>query len=227
MSTPTPRDVMFPWLEVPSLTYAQVLLRDPSPEAREHALSFIEDALARAEAHHNVRQAIPFSLLKAEALAGLGRTGEALDLVAATVRRAGPLGLVRTFVDRGPQVARLLEALARRQGPGGYLGTLVSAVVEADRSRGGAGETRPPARGLAEEAPASIEEPWAGLSRREAEVLDLLARRLSRKEIAERLGLSPDTVKTHTSALYRKLGARGRQDSVARALGAGLIPPPA
>jgi hypothetical protein len=45
--------------------------------------------------------------------------------------------------------------------------------------------------------------------------------------VLERLGLSPDTVKTHTSALYRKLGARGRQDAVARALGAGLIPPPA
>jgi LuxR family maltose regulon positive regulatory protein len=134
---------------------------------------------------------------------------------------------VRTFVDRGHRIARLLETLARRQGPGGYLGTLVSAVVTAERSRGGDGEPRPPTRGPAEEAPALTEEPWGGLSRRETEVLDLLARRLSRKEIAERLGLSPDTVKTYTRTLYRKLGASGRQDAVARALTAGLIPPPA
>ena len=42
---------------------------------------------------------------------------------------------------------------------------------------------------------------------------------------AERLGLSPDTVKTYTRTLYRKLGANRRRDAVARALTAGLIPP--
>ena len=134
---------MFPWLEVPSLTYAEVLLRDPSAETRESALPFIEEALARAEAHHNVRQAIPFSLLRAEALADRERMAEALDVLAATVRRAQPFGLVRTFVDRGPRVARLLEALARRQGRGGYLGTLVSAAWRPS-APGAARERRPP-----------------------------------------------------------------------------------
>ena len=217
MSAPTPRDVMFPWLEVPSLTYAEVLLRDSSDEARERALPFIEAALTRAEAHHTVRQAIPFSLLRAEALADRGRMAEALDVLAATVRRARPLGLVRTFLDRGPRVARLLEALAGRRGRGGYLGTLVSAA--------GAGEKPPRVPSRPGEVPASLEEPWGGLSRRETEVLALLAQRLSKKEIAERLGLSPDTVKTYTRTLYRKLGANRRRDAVARALTAELIPP--
>ena len=192
MSAPTPRDVVFPWLEVLSLTYAEVLLRDPSAETRETALPLVEEALARAEAHHNVRQAIPFSLLRAEALADRGRMA-GLDVLAATVRRAEPLGLVQTFLDRGPRVARLLEALARRQGRGGYLGTLVSATLEAERSRGGTGEKAPRVPGPPGDAPAGLEELWVGLSRRETEVLELLARRLSRKEIAERLGLSPDT----------------------------------
>ena len=227
MSAPTPRDVMFPWLEVPSLTYAEVLLRDPSAETRESALPFIEEALARAEAHHNVRQAIPFSLLRAEALADRERMAEALDVLAATVRRAQPFGLVRAFVDRGFRVARLLEALARRQGRGGYLGTLVSAALEAERSRGGTGEKAPRIEAAPPgDAPAGLEEPWDGLSRRETEVVELLAQRLSRKEIAERLGLSPDTVKTYTRTLYEKLGVNRRRDAVARALTAGLIPPP-
>ena len=190
---------------MPSLTYAEALLRDPAAETRESALPFIEEALARAEAHHNVRQAIPFSLLRAEALADRGRMAEALDVLAATVRRAEPLGLVRTFLDRGPRVARLLEA---------------------EHSRGGTGEKPPRLQALSGDALAGLEEPWGGLSRRETEVLELLAQRLSRKEIAERLGLSPDTVKTYTRTLYRKLGANRRRDAVARALTAGLIPPP-
>ena len=57
-------------------------------------------------------------------------------------------------------------------------------------------------------------------------MLGLLARRLSRKEIAERLGLSPDTVKTHTRTLYEKLGVNNRNAAVASAVETGLIPPP-
>jgi ATP/maltotriose-dependent transcriptional regulator MalT len=49
MSAPTPRDVVFPWLEVPTLTYAETFLLDPAAEARERALRFIEEALAQAE----------------------------------------------------------------------------------------------------------------------------------------------------------------------------------
>ena len=42
-------------------------------------------------------------------------------------------------------------------------------------------------------------------------------------EIAERLFLSPHTVKEHTSSLYRKLGARNRAEAVQKAQRIGLI----
>ena len=57
-------------------------------------------------------------------------------------------------------------------------------------------------------------------------MLELLAQRLSRKEIAERLGVSPETVKSYTRTLYEKLGAKDRTTAVATAVSAGLIPPP-
>ena len=50
------------------------------------------------------------------------------------------------------------------------------------------------------------EQPSTPLSEREREVLDLMASGATNREIAERLFLSPHTVKEHTSALYRKLG---------------------
>jgi DNA-binding NarL/FixJ family response regulator len=62
-----------------------------------------------------------------------------------------------------------------------------------------------------------------GLSPREQEVLELVATGATNREIAERLHLSPHTVKEHTSALYRKLQARNRADAVLRAQRLGIL----
>ena len=61
------------------------------------------------------------------------------------------------------------------------------------------------------------------LSEREREVLDLIASGATNREIAERLFLSPHTVKEHTSSLYRKLGVRNRAEAVQKAQRLGLI----
>jgi DNA-binding CsgD family transcriptional regulator len=61
-----------------------------------------------------------------------------------------------------------------------------------------------------------------GLSRRELEVLRLVAGGESNAQIARRLGLSTHTVERHVSNLYRKIGARGRADATAYALRSGL-----
>lgn len=62
------------------------------------------------------------------------------------------------------------------------------------------------------------------LTRRELEVLQLLARGLTNRQAAERLGLSEHTVKFHVAALLGKLNARTRAEAVARAIGLGLVP---
>jgi len=62
------------------------------------------------------------------------------------------------------------------------------------------------------------------LSWRELEVLELLGEHLSNKEIAERLYLSPLTVKRHTISVYRKLQVTGRRQAVTRALSLQLLP---
>ena len=61
------------------------------------------------------------------------------------------------------------------------------------------------------------------LSEREREVLALMAAGATNREIATRLYLSPHTVKTHGSALYRKLEARNRAEAVTKAQRFGLI----
>jgi DNA-binding NarL/FixJ family response regulator len=67
------------------------------------------------------------------------------------------------------------------------------------------------------------DQPEPMLTEREREVLDLIAGGSTNREIANELYLSPHTVKEHTSALYRKLGARNRAEAVQRAQRVGLL----
>ena len=61
------------------------------------------------------------------------------------------------------------------------------------------------------------------LSDRETEVIELVATGYTNQEIADRLFLSPHTVKDHASAIYRKLSVRNRAEAVSEAQRLGLI----
>jgi DNA-binding CsgD family transcriptional regulator len=63
-----------------------------------------------------------------------------------------------------------------------------------------------------------------GITPRELEILEAMAAGLSNREMAERLFVSENTVKTHAARLFDKLSARRRTQAVQRAKEAGLIP---
>jgi DNA-binding CsgD family transcriptional regulator len=62
------------------------------------------------------------------------------------------------------------------------------------------------------------------ITRREFEVLELIGRGLSNREIAEQLSVSESTVKTHSSRVFDKLGARRRTQAVQLGKEFGLLP---
>ena len=83
------------------------------------------------------------------------------------------------------------------------------------------------------EVPVMATEPFAvnktrlrelGITPRELEILELIARGLSNREIAEQLFVSENTVKTHSSRLFDKLSARRRTQAVQIGKEFGLIP---
>jgi DNA-binding NarL/FixJ family response regulator len=65
--------------------------------------------------------------------------------------------------------------------------------------------------------------PEAPLSRREIEILQKVAYGSTTKEVADTLGISPHTVKTHLERIFEKLGANDRAQAVAIAIRKGLV----
>ena len=64
----------------------------------------------------------------------------------------------------------------------------------------------------------------AALTRGDLQLLGMLPHRATNAQIAEQLGVSVNTVKTRLRRLYAKLGAHDRDEAVARARAAGLLP---
>jgi two-component system response regulator DesR len=145
------------------------------------------------------------------ALVDLFLVGESGADVCASIRRDSPGTRVLLISGAG----RMSPAAARAAGASGF----VSKDWEA---REVARAVRAVGLGMTMFAPTS-EQPAPLLSEREREVLDLIAAGSTNREIAGRLFLSPHTVKEHTSALYRKLGARNRAEAVQRAQRVGLL----
>jgi two-component system response regulator DesR len=145
------------------------------------------------------------------ALVDLFLSGESGADVSMGIRSASPSTRVLLISGAG----RMSPAAARAAGASGF----VSKDLEA---REVATAVRMVGMGMTMFAPKS-DQPAPLLSERVREVLDLIAAGSTNREIAQRLYLSPHTVKEHTSALYRKLGARNRAEAVQRAQRIGLL----
>jgi LuxR family transcriptional regulator, maltose regulon positive regulatory protein len=157
-----------------------------------------------------IRWSLDLHLLRARLLLQNGETQPALDELAEGLALAEPEKRMQKFVEAGEPVFRLLQEAIRR----GIHTSFASELLQ--RCTGLA------ARHVALPVPGTLR-PFEPLSERELEVLRLVAKGLSNKQIAERLVLSLRTVKFHTGNIYGKLGAESRTDAVAKAQALGLL----
>jgi LuxR family maltose regulon positive regulatory protein len=181
--------------------------------------------------------------LQALTLQAGGETARAVNTLARALSLAEPEGFVRAFVEEGPPMARLLyEAAARGIAPD-YAGKLLAAFEattkdqgprtkdkgersfpSAGPSTGSGGPSGQAVRPLGGLGAGSSWDPVEPLSERELEVLQLIAKGLSNREIAARLVLSLNTVKAHTRNIYGKLEVHSRTQAIVRGRAFGLLP---
>jgi len=190
----------------------------PNAQARVHlargdtseALAVLDARRRHVEAKGWADERLKAMLLQVVALEAHGDRGTALQLLSESLAIAQPGGFVRSFVDEGMPMARLLSAAAARGGMAEYIGTLLGAFEPHQQQSGKPLDSR---RGQ------PLIEP---LSPRELEVLRLIARGLTNHDIGEQLFLALDTVKGHNRKIFSKLQVQSRTEAAARARELGL-----
>ena len=113
-------------------------------------------------------------------------------------------------------MAALLNRLSNQKVAKRYIGQILLAI----QNEGAEAE---PVRKHDRPLPGDDQQLSNPLTRREIEILELLAPGLVNKEIAAKLCISPETVKKHSQHIYRKLNTSNRRQAVARAYDMGIL----
>jgi LuxR family maltose regulon positive regulatory protein len=206
---------MFFWLEIPRITQCRVLIAEGSVASLDEADVKLQGYIQENEAVHNTFQLIHLLLLLAILRQKQGRMDKALTTLQRAVILAQPGGFIRAFTELGPEMAQLLYQVAELEIDHGYVGQILAAFPHSP----------PLYRDVLQPSQTTRSELVEPLTKREQEILELMARRLSDKEIARILHVSPYTVSKHASNLYNKLQVTGRKQAVAKAKALGVLPP--
>jgi LuxR family transcriptional regulator, maltose regulon positive regulatory protein len=199
----SPHDDLAYLREFEHVTLARVLLAqstlDPSDGSARDAFALLGRLLRAAEDGQRTGNVIEILVLLALAHQVRGDMPAALAALGRALALGEPEGYVRVFLDEGAPMAALLQDAANRGIAPDYVRHLLADF-------GHAHDRTPIKQPLVEP-----------LSERELDVLRLLATDLAGPEIARELVVSLSTVRSHTKAIYAKLGANSRRSAVTRA----------
>lgn len=194
--------------EFEHITLARILmartLNGDTGDSFGAAAGLLQRLLTAAEAGGRTGSVIEILALRALSLHGLGDVPSALVPLARALALAEPEGYVRIFVDEGARMAALLDAAAKNGVAVEYVHRLLAAHRRASSTS----------------VQAALAEP---LSRRELDVLRLLATELDGPGIANELFVGVSTIRSHTKSIYAKLGVNNRRAAVRRGEELGLL----
>jgi LuxR family maltose regulon positive regulatory protein len=155
---------------------------------------------------------IEAALRRACSAAADGRLDDCYGILVQCLRIGAARGLRMIFVDSGRPLVILLESVYDA------LGTTHSDLVQLRPYIATLLRFTVPIRSAEPEPPT-----YRPLSRREVAILEMIARGMSNKHIAQGLGITPETVKSHAKSIFVKPDTRTRAQAVSRAESIGLL----
>ncbi|MCL4264965.1 MAG: hypothetical protein KJ069_17225 [Anaerolineae bacterium] len=208
----TPPPQLTPMLEfyTPEMTWGRALLMQGKWAEAEAYLGRLQPFL---ESTHNTRFLVETLAQRAWLFQGQGKQDTAVATLKQALTLAAPSHLVRPLADYADPLHPLWDQLARQRFMPDYLARIQ--VVS-----GFPAQPAPVGIALPANGNSPLVEP---LTNREMDVLLLMEKRLTNKEIAQELCISVVTVKRHTYNLYQKLGVHGRRQAVNEARKLGVI----
>ena len=158
-------------------------------------------------------------VLQAVALNANGEKDKAAQLLSDALALAEPDGFIRLFVDEGEPMRMMISDFrtSTREQPRSQDHKLLGYV---DKLLAAFGQPAALPQSEIEDPNSRMLEP---LSQRELEVLQLITKGLSNREIGEKLFLAVDTVKGHNRRIFDKLQVQRRTEAIARARELGLL----
>jgi LuxR family maltose regulon positive regulatory protein len=206
---------------MPQLTLVKILLAQDTSDSRGRAADLLDQLHDFLASIHYKKSLIEVLALQALLHDTLGDGPLAQEKLATALALAEPGGFIRLFVDLGPQMADLLKRLQEQDVAVDYIEKLLVAFRDDEQVlvQDVSGEAKAPLALAARPQP--LED---SLTNRELDVLELLVHRLRNKEIAEKLFLSPETVKGHLKSMYQKLQVSNRREAVEKAKALGILP---
>jgi LuxR family transcriptional regulator, maltose regulon positive regulatory protein len=187
------------YMGYPAVIRAAILCAAGDAGSLDEATALLAEVRQRAAGAHYLGPLVRIDALTAIAHVKRGEWDEGVAAMRRSLATGVPQGYTRTYLDLLPVFGEELAALAASL-------ELPSALRAAlDSPPGMAPSDQPSVHTLV-----LIET----LTRRERDVLAALLQRLSYREIAERLFISPATVKHHASSVYSKLGVTGRNETI-------------
>ena len=205
--------------EFAHITLARALLARSASDTDDSSLNdasrLLERLQSAAVAGGRTGSVIEIQVLQSLTHQAGGDTPRALVPLVEALTLAEPEGYVRVFVGEGPPMASLLTAVISKRAGWDYVRRLLAACADDD------GTVSTTTRG--EPAPRRSQGLVETLSERELDVLRLLATDLDGPDIARRLFVSVNTMRTHTRSIYAKLGVNTRRAAVSRAVELGLL----
>ena len=190
------------------ISQARVHLTQGDPAA---ALAVLGPLRRQMENKGWLDEQLKIVILEALAYQANGETEMAAQHLGEALAMAEPGGFIRVFVDEGRPMAQLLSETADRGIMPDHCSKLL-AVFEAERKKEDDEAEPSPAHPLID-----------SLTKRELEILFLIADGLKNKEIAEQLVISLNTVLYHIKNIYSKMGVNKRTQAIAKAKEIGLI----
>lgn len=185
----------------------QLALGSPS-----EALALLEILHQQIDVKGGAEEQLKVMLLQVLAYHAHDEKEEALQLLGNALTLAKPYGFIRIFVDEGLAMARLLYEALAHEIEADYVRRLLEAFPVPESEQLSSSQLKgTKSKGL------------DSLSKREIEVLQLIAEGLSNQEVANRLYLSLYTVKVHARNIYSKLGVKNRTQAVAKGRALGIL----